>query len=56
MTDCIGCRPTKPIFPTNAMKFEQYFYFSSSDMLATVKYLTPLRAYDLCRADMEGAL
>jgi len=31
------------------MKLERYYY--SSD---TIEYLTPMRAYDICRADLEG--
>ena len=50
--DCIGCRPTQPIFPTNAMKLERFYYYSN--IYKINEYLTPMRLYDLCLVDMEG--
>jgi len=34
------------------MNLEQYYTFTN--LYSTAEYLTPLRAYDICRADMEG--
>ena len=47
--DCIGCKPWQSVFPTRAMNLERYYYnYGLAD------YLTPMRLYDLCRADEEG--
>jgi len=52
ITDCLRCSPTQSIFPTNALRLEQYY--SYSNIYSTAEYLTPLRVYDICRADSEG--
>ena len=52
LVDCLGCSPKQSIFPTKSMELERYY--SYSNIFNTVEYLTPLRAYDLCRADEEG--
>jgi len=35
------------------MELERYFY-SFGNIYNTAEYLTPLRVYDICRADIEG--
>jgi len=53
--DCIGCKPWEPKFPTNAMQLERFYYNYDPDTPQKFDdYLTPMRLYDLCRADMEG--
>jgi len=47
--DCIGCKPWQSVFPTRAMNLERYYY-----RYGLADYLTPMRLYDLCRADREG--
>jgi len=47
--DCIGCKPWQKVFPTRAMYLEQYYY-----VYGVADYLTPMRLYDLCRADEDG--
>jgi len=47
--DCIGCKPWQSVFPTRAMELERYYY-----TYGLADYLTPMRLYDLCRADEEG--
>jgi len=48
--DCIGCKPWQSIFPTRDMELERYYY----NLKYLADYLTPMRLYDLCRADEEG--
>ena len=48
--ECIGCKPWQSVFPTRAMYLERYYY----DLKHLADYLTPMRLYDLCRADEEG--
>ena len=47
--DCIGCKPWQKVFPTRAMYLERYYY-----VYGVADYLTPMRLYDLCRADEDG--
>jgi len=51
LTDCLGCKPTQSIFPTNNISFERYYNYVRYRFL---DYLTPLRLHDLCRVDEEG--